>query len=168
VFSEDNRLFVGDSKGTISVWDIALRHGKIVKENHFKITHKELEGDQINQIQVHPEYTNQIFVQSRDNCVRLIQYEGSRGVRIKKRFFGAQCKDLMVRSAVSPDGQYIVAGSEDGKPRIWDSSLEQAFKTKAYECKLLDLVSDVSWNPRYNMFALSGFGQHFPVLVYVY
>ena len=89
-------------------------------------------------------------------------------MRIKKRFFGAQCKDLMVRSAVSPDGQYIVAGSEDGKPRIWDSSLEQAFKTKAYECKLLDLVSDVSWNPKYNMFALSGFGQHFPVLVYVY
>lgn len=33
---------------------------------------------------------------------------------------------------------------------------------------MLDLVSDVVWNPRYNMFALSGFGQHFPVLVYVY
>jgi hypothetical protein len=29
-------------------------------------------------------------------------------------------------------------------------------------------VSDVDWNPRFNMFALSGFGQHFPVLVYVY
>jgi len=33
---------------------------------------------------------------------------------------------------------------------------------------MLDLVSDVQWNPRYNMFALSGFGQHFPVLIYVY
>ncbi len=74
----------------------------------------------------------------------------------------------MVRCAISPDGQYIVAGSEDGKPHIWGSSLEEYFKTTAYECKLLDLVSDVVWNPRYNMFALSGFGQHFPVLVYVY
>ena len=74
----------------------------------------------------------------------------------------------MVRSAISPDGQYIVAGSEDGKPHIWGSSLEEVFPTQPYECKLLDLVSDVVWNPRYNMFAVSGFGQHFPVLVYVY
>ena len=33
---------------------------------------------------------------------------------------------------------------------------------------MLDLVSDCQWNPRYNMFALSGFGQQFPVLIYVY
>lgn len=33
---------------------------------------------------------------------------------------------------------------------------------------MLDLVSDVAWNPRYNMFAMSGFGQQFPVLVFVY
>lgn len=30
------------------------------------------------------------------------------------------------------------------------------------------MVSDCVWNPRYNMFAVCGFGQHFPVLVYVY
>lgn len=61
-----------------------------------------------------------------------------------------------------------MAGSEDGKPRVWGSSLEEVFSSAPYECKLLDLVSDVVWNPRYNMFALSGFGQHFPVLIYVY
>ena len=72
VFSELGRLFVGDSRGTVSVWDVELRHGQLVVENHFKITHTELEGDQINQILVHPESTNQIFVQSRDNCIRLI------------------------------------------------------------------------------------------------
>lgn len=32
----------------------------------------------------------------------------------------------------------------------------------------MDLVSDVDWNPRYNMFAAAGFGQEFPILVYVY
>jgi hypothetical protein len=45
VFSSLSRLFVGDSRGTISVWDVELRHGKIIVENHFKLTHKELEGD---------------------------------------------------------------------------------------------------------------------------
>lgn len=47
-FSDSGRLFVGDSRGRISVWDVALRHQRIVAENHFKITHKELDGDQIN------------------------------------------------------------------------------------------------------------------------
>jgi hypothetical protein len=32
----------------------------------------------------------------------------------------------------------------------------------------MDLVSDVDWNPRYNMFAAAGFGQEFPILVYIY
>jgi len=32
------------------------------------------------------------------------------------------------------------------------------YKTGAYECKLLDMVSDCVWNPRYNMFAVCGFG----------
>jgi jouberin len=168
VFSDLGRLFVGDSKGSISVWDVELRHGKLVVENHFRLDHKELEGDQINSIKLHPDYVNQIFVQSRDNCVRLVQYESARGIRIKKRFFGSTCKDLMVRQATSPDGQYIIAGSEDGKPHVWYTSLEEMITASPYECKLLDLVSDVTWNPRYNMFAISGFGQHFPVLVYVY
>jgi hypothetical protein len=26
----------------------------------------------------------------------------------------------------------------------------------------------ISWNPKYNMFALAGFGHTFPVMVYVY
>lgn len=50
VFSDSNRLFVGDSLGGISVWDISIRYGNVVAENHFKVTHKELEGDQINNI----------------------------------------------------------------------------------------------------------------------
>ena len=158
VFSDSGRLFAGDSRGAVSVWDVSMRHGKLEVENHFKITHKELDGDQINSLIIHPEAQNQLFVQSRDNCVRLIEYESSRGTRIKKRFFGAQCKDLMVRCAISPDAQYLVSGSEDGKPRIWNTTLEEQCAGKPYECHMLDLISDCQWNPRYNMFALCGFG----------
>ena len=74
----------------------------------------------------------------------------------------------MVRCAVSPDGLYLISGSEDGKPYIWDTTEEKLEKVKGYQCKLLDLVSDCQWNPRYNMFAVSGFGHNFPVLVYVF
>jgi hypothetical protein len=32
----------------------------------------------------------------------------------------------------------------------------------------MDLASDVDFNPRYNIFAVSGFGHRFPILLYVY
>ena len=47
-FNGNGRLFVGDSRGHISVWDISLKHGKVYADNFFKIRQKELEGDEIN------------------------------------------------------------------------------------------------------------------------
>ena len=74
----------------------------------------------------------------------------------------------MVKSCISPDGQYIVSGSEDGKPFIWNTVTHENYRTKKYEAKFLDLVSDTDWNPKYNMFSLTGFGHYFPILIYVY
>ena len=64
----------------------------------------------------------------------------------------------MVRCAISPDAQWLISGSEDGKPRVWNTTMETMESSKPYECRMLDLVSDCQWNPRYNMFALCGFG----------
>jgi hypothetical protein len=44
-FNLEGRLFVGDSSGKISAWDVSLRNSQLNVENHFKIAHKELEGD---------------------------------------------------------------------------------------------------------------------------
>jgi WD40 repeat protein len=103
-YNANGRLFVGDSRGIISVWDVNIRQGNLYTDNFFQIRQKELEGDEINQLIVHPEHENKLFVHSRDNCIRLLEYESMKGPRIRKRFFGAKCKDLMVRSTVSPDG----------------------------------------------------------------
>lgn len=120
---------------------------------------------------MHPEHENKLFVHSRDNCIRLLEYESMKGPRVRMRFFGSKCTNLMVRSCVSPDGQYMVSGSEEGVPHVWDIISGDEFGAKVtrnYECRFLDLVSDISWNPKYNMFALAGFGHTFPVMVYVY
>ena len=107
-------------------------------------------------------------MQSRDNAIRLLDYGSSRGTIIKKRFFGAKCSNQKVQCTISTDGQFLVAGSETGMPYIWQETTEMALDNREYECRFADVVSDVDWNPRYNMFALCGFGQEFPILVYVY
>lgn len=44
-------------------------------------------------------------------------------------------------------------------PFVWDAETEDAFNDLTHlELKFLDVVTDVDWNPRYNMFAVSGFG----------
>ena len=149
---------MGDSDGGIYCCRIQINYSETHIDQEARISHKELQGDQINCMIPHPEFPDQIFVQSRDNCVRLLQYDSTKGPRIKKRFFGAHCKELMVRFTISPDAQFLVSGSEDGKPRIWSTLLEERISQVPYECKMLDLVSDCQWNPRYNMFAVSGFG----------
>ena len=53
-------------------------------------------------------------------------------------------------------------------PYIWDAGLETSIDARKFECEFSDVVSDCDWNPRYNMFALSGFGQEFPVLIYAF
>lgn len=167
-FNNRDTLFVGDSHGQINVWRISIQHGRVTVLDHYLIRQKEIEGDQINQIICHPEVEKQIYVQSRDNCIRLLDFETSHGVRVRKRFFGAKCSNQMVQCALSTDGRYLVAGSETGQPYVWADETEQLLDTREYECKFSDVVSDVHWNPRYNMFAVSGFGHEFPVLVYVY
>jgi jouberin len=157
--SDEGRVFVGDSQGCISCWDIVMRYGQLEQDNYFKIKHKEIDGDEINEIILHPEFKNKIFVHSRDNCIRLLEYDSSRGPKIRQRFFGSKCRDLMVSSSISPDGQYLVSGGEDGKPHIWNSLTHDTYKTKPYECKFMDLVSDTDWNKKYNMFSISGFGK---------
>jgi WD40 repeat protein len=44
-FSDSGRLFAGSSDGVISAWDVDMKDGEIRAENHFKIAHRELDGD---------------------------------------------------------------------------------------------------------------------------
>jgi hypothetical protein len=62
-FDSDGRLFVGDSFGQINTWRIDVQNGgNVVAVEHFLIKHKEIEGDQINNIIIHSEKKNQIYV----------------------------------------------------------------------------------------------------------
>jgi WD40 repeat protein len=61
-------------------------------------------------------------------------------------------------STISPDGQFVLSGSETGQPLVWEISSQHPLENENYQCQFMDLVTDCDWNPKYNMFAVSGFG----------
>ena len=50
-----NLLFVGDSQGQVNAWRVRVANNTVQVVDHFMVTNKEMDGDQINEIIVHPE-----------------------------------------------------------------------------------------------------------------
>jgi jouberin len=167
VFDNTGRLYIGDSLGVIHIWDLSIRNGKPIINKIKHITHKELEGDIINNIIIHPDNNRRLIIHSRDNCIRQIDISTER-IKVIIRYFGIKCNKTNIKSVISPDGEFLLSGSEEGQPYMWSAESGIELETDMYECKFYDAVSDVCWNKHYNMVALSGFGQEYPLLVYVH
>jgi jouberin len=167
IFDDIGRLYIGDSLGSIHIWQVAINSGKLLVNKLQIVSHKELEGDNINKICIEPSDKKRIVVHSRDNCIRLLDISRDRP-RVIVRYFGMKCSRSNIKSEISPDGQFVLSGSEEGTPYLWSLISGIHIPTEIYECKFLDALCDVSWNKEYNMFVLSGFGQEYPLLVYVH
>jgi jouberin len=96
----------------------------------FFVLNPEMQGDAINCLKLMPPETKDLLVHSRDNCLRILELNSSEGKyneegistgAITGRFFGTITEKLNVRSTVSPCGEYVLSGSEDGKPHMWDN-----------------------------------------------
>lgn len=167
IFDELGRLYIGDSLGSIHIYELTIANGKPLLNKIKIITHKELEGDNINKIMIEPGEKRRLIVHSRDNCIRLIDITKDKP-KVIIRYFGLKCNKTNTKSDVSTDGQYVLAGSEEGKPFLWSLLSGIQLPSNKYEIDFFDAVSDVSWNTQYNMIALSGFAQEYPLLIYVY
>ena len=167
VFDITGRLYIGDSLGYIHIWLLSIDREYPKMEKIKIVTHKELEFGTINKITMVPNQSQKLIVHTRDNCIRLLDISKER-TTISLRFFGLKCWKTNIKSTCSPDGSYLFSGSEEGEPKMWQLDTGISFSTSKYECGFIDSVNDVSWNEVYNMNALSGFGQEYPLLVYVY
>ncbi len=167
VFDITGRLYIGDSLGYIHIWLLSIDREFPKMEKIKIVTHKELEYGTINKITIVPNQSQKLIVHTRDNCIRLIDISKER-TSISLRFFGLKCWKTNIKSTCSPDGSYLFSGSEEGEPKMWQLDTGISFSTSKYECGFIDSVNDVSWNEVYNMNALSGFGQEYPLLVYVF
>lgn len=168
-FDRNGRMFVGDSLGLIRVWDVSYTDDEIYADNYFIIKQKEIEDDVINKIIVDPNDENRLIVHSRDSCIRIIEYNHDlkKDAKVRIRFFGASAQYQMIMSCISPDGNFLASGSESGNIFVWNVPTGELF-SQDYNCKFIDSTCDVDWNNKYNMLATSGFGESYPVLMYVY
>ena len=167
VFDITGRLYIGDSLGHIHIWLFSIEKDYPKMEKIKILTHKELELGTINKITIIPNQSQRLLVHTRDNCIRLIDISTEK-TKIILRYFGLKCCKTNIKSTCSPDGSYLFSGSEEGVPRMWQLETGIPFSTNKYECGFVDSVNDVSWNNIYNMNALSGFGQEYPLLVYIH
>ena len=167
VFDITGRLYIGDSLGHIHIWLLSIDRDYPKMEKIKIVSHKELEYGTINKITIIPKQSQRLIVHTRDNCIRLIDISTEK-TKIILRYFGLKCCKTNIKSTCSPDGSYLFSGSEEGVPRMWQLETGIPFSINKYECGFIDSVNDVSWNIIYNMNALSGFGQEYPLLVYVH
>jgi len=165
-FDDEGRLYIGDSLGSIHIWDVHVKYNKVSVSKLKELSHSELNGDAINTLNILPYEKKRLLVHSRDNCIRSIDYGNPSGLRILGRFFGSKSAKIAIRSVVSPDGQNVLSGSEDGKLYLWDFHTNEPYNTEHLGLSIVGPATDVDWNQGYHMFAVSGFGDEYPILVF--
>ena len=167
-FDENGRLYVGDSLGLVHIWDVDVQFRKLGVSKIRTLQHPEYEGDPLNNISLLPYDRRRFILHSRDNCIRNVDYSQQNQVKIISRYFGSKSSKFPIRSCTSPDGQYVLGGSEDGKPYLWDIATGEQEHTDDLQLSWVGPITDVAWNSQYHMVAFSGFGDEYPLLVYCY
>jgi WD40 repeat protein len=182
------RIFTGDADGTIRVWEdthytratgsrganaddtarprIMDAPTSSTWDSRIRclhtIAHDDLKGNIITCIRYHPR-PERLVVYCRDNSLyifSLLRYD------IRKVLTGIPCHHHSLRCAISPDGDKLVAGGEDGNAYFWD--LTHGELEKIMEVGYSAPLFDVTWHPSQHAVAFSSFGGDYPIRVFEY
>ncbi|CAM9948052.1 unnamed protein product [Discosporangium mesarthrocarpum] len=164
--AKNGRLYSGDGGGLIVVW---RRTAKGRQPNAYsvlrKVRHPDIDGKSITSLALAPRLRRgQLLVQAHGNTLRL--FDLSTYQLINPGYAGGAATGSLVRASFSPDGRYVVSGSEEGRLRVWDSQggkrVQGALQVLGMACAL----RDVAWHPSQHVIAMAGYGQDAPVLLY--
>jgi len=103
-----------------------------------------------------------LLIHSRDNRLRLLDC----------RFFSVTCAysgltnyQLPIRSTISPDGRFIISGSEDGRIFVWNVDNGTCVRS-SWDIGYAVPVIDVAWHPYDHIVAFAAPGQQQPVWMF--
>lgn len=180
--SEGKRLYTGDGAGDVKIWNCFTTGAD--RHTSFSCQHTISGQRAVNCLRLNPR-GSRLVVHTRNNQLRTIE---TKSFVEYKKYSGLRNERLMIKSDISPDGRYIISGSEDGQVYANISILLLVPFDMTYCCcsciwnlERGDLVSarrpplgysdghvtfDVRWNPTDNMVAVCTYGQPHPVLLW--
>ncbi|KAJ0406601.1 hypothetical protein ATCC90586_003112 [Pythium insidiosum] len=97
----------------------------------------------------------------------LLHFELRSFLLLHKGYTGVVCQDLLVKSGFSPDGRFVVTGSEDGVPQLFQSLQGQRQERGVWGHRFFHghPVMEIAWHPRAHIVALCAYGANHPVVV---
>jgi hypothetical protein len=164
VFSPDGQtLYAGDSSGIITVINTNISHNGIDDIVRKQITQEpELAKCGITHLSMERS-NNLLLVQSKDSMLRVFE---TKVMVPSQRYSGIVCTDTLLKSALSPDCEYILSGSQDGTAKCWTVRKAEEIPTPEWSFKFDGPVTAVAWNRVENMVAFSSFAPKMPIIVF--
>ncbi|XP_067677966.1 jouberin-like [Haliotis asinina] len=166
---EGQKMYSADSTGAVFIWNVYVteqesRRAFIREWTIFlEIRDPELKNVPINSIRMHPS-GRRLLLHCRDNILRMLDL---RVQRIMQNYIGALNFREKIRSAISPCGTFVFAGSEDNTAYVWNT--ETGDQVARYsELNYQRPVTDLDYHPRDHIIAICSLGDNQPVLVYNY
>ncbi|KAL9653453.1 hypothetical protein ABK040_002088 [Willaertia magna] len=167
------RMYTASGDGTIKVWSCRLKMDSTLEDinNSFAcvrtINDGELAKSTLTCIRVDPRYPQErLLIHSQDNMIRRLDL-GLKNIR--NHYSGVKCFINSQKSNVSPDGQYLVSGSDSGRIYFWNIETEELiFKEGKDYCFEESPVYDIAWSKTEHLIALCSFEENQPIRVFCF
>lgn len=85
---------------------------------------------------------------------------------VRRTFSGVDSRHGTMRCAISPDGTFLVAGSEDGKAYFWE--LSGGRLVSVLDIGYFTPLCDVTWHPTEHLVGFASYGVDAPFALYQY
>jgi jouberin len=154
-------LFIGSSHGRVHRYQLDGEFGRVRLVEHESIEPPEISGDIINELKT-TEDGELLVVQTRDNCLRLVEVKTG---NVINRYFRGQVLTHNIKCFVSPDFRLLMSGCESGETRVWDF-VSAVPINPVFDYRINGTVYTGDCNPKYNALAICGFGQNFPLAIF--
>lgn len=158
------RVYTGDGDGVIWVWRRDGRgDGPGDFHPHAPLVHAALRQRPVTSLALHPMRKRaHLLVHAHGNVLMLLDTSNKAAL---VTYHGSQCRTSRIRAVFSPDGRFVVAGSEEGHVMVWEAKtgarVHHSLARFSFNAPLLD----VSWHPTQHCLALASGGGPHPVLV---
>lgn len=162
VNEERTQLYSGDSLGRVFVWtnESSSSTSQYFCFNVTKIIDcRLLGGFSIISINLHPRKQN-LLLQAHPNVV--LELDLRSYLLLNTRYERINCKQFMHQTVFSPDGRYVLIGSDSGSPCLFTTSYQQNIRYSTWKAPLMlfDAMCTVSWHPSAHIVAVGSCGQY--------